>query len=136
MSIRYLLNMWFLLKQLMTASISASEILFAWFVCITISYELNAKMMISSIYMCMNISTLPLFLVWEMFLLLVLGLKIFPQSFSLWEHIPLISPYYWHRFHEIINSDRCLLNRYNMGVITTRKSLSVCENLSVSSFCR
>ncbi|KAG5624110.1 hypothetical protein AABB24_004489 [Solanum stoloniferum] len=38
--------------------------------------------------------------------------------------------------YRIEMTDSLLEKLYNMGVITTRKSLSVCENLSVSSFCR
>lgn len=38
--------------------------------------------------------------------------------------------------YRIEMTDALLEKLYNMGVITTRKSLAVCENLSVSSFCR
>ena len=37
---------------------------------------------------------------------------------------------------KFIYSSGSLTNRYNMGVISTKKSLVRCEKLSVSSFCR
>ncbi|MCL7033990.1 hypothetical protein MKW94_015952 [Papaver nudicaule] len=38
--------------------------------------------------------------------------------------------------YRIEMSDRLLEKLYNMGVIPTRKSLALCDKLSVSSFCR